>query len=119
MAAAKYKLDNLCVLVDVNGLQIDGKTEDVMPTEPLDEKFIAFHWNVIQTDGHAFPALLDAFEKAEKAKGTPTAILLHTVKGKGVSFMENQAGWHGKAPNRDEFEQAISELEKQIALLKA
>ena len=102
MSAAKFKLDNLCAMVDVNGLQIDGKTEDVMPTEPMDEKFAAFGWNVIKCDGHDFADIQRAFGEAAKAVGKPTVILAKTVKGKGVSFMENDAGWHGKAPNAEQ-----------------
>ena len=114
MAAAKYKLDNLCAIVDVNGLQIDGPTQDVMPTEPLDKKYEAFNWNVIKCDGHDFAALEDAFAQAAACKGKPSVILMKTVKGKGVSFMENQAGWHGKAPSDAEFEIAIAELEAAL-----
>lgn len=111
MAAAKYKLDNLCGVVDVNGLQIDGATKDVMPSEPLDKKWESFGWNVIKVDGHDYAALAVAFEEAKKVKGKPTMILAKTVKGKGVSFMENQAGWHGKAPNDELYEQGKTELE--------
>jgi len=114
MAAAKYDLDNLCALVDVNGLQIDGATADVMPTEPLDKKFEAFNWNVIKCDGHDFGELEAAFDAAAACKGKPTVILMKTVKGKGVSFMENQAGWHGKAPNDEQFAIAKAELEAAI-----
>ena len=114
MAAAKYKLDNLCAIVDVNGLQIDGPTQDVMPTEPIDKKYEAFNWNVIKCDGHDFAALEDAFAQAAACKGKPSVILMKTVKGKGVSFMENQAGWHGKAPSDAEFEIAIAELEAAL-----
>lgn len=118
MAAAKYKLDNLCALVDVNGLQIDGKTEDVMPTEPLDKKFEAFGWHVIKVDGHDFEQLAAAYAEAAATKGQPTMILAKTVKGKGVSFMENNAGWHGKAPNDEQFAQAKAELEAVIKELE-
>ena len=114
MAAAKYGLDNLCAIVDVNGLQIDGATKDVMPTEPLDAKFEAFNWNVIKCDGHDYAALEAAFADAAACKGKPTVILMKTIKGKGVSFMENQAGWHGKAPNDEQFAQAKAELEAII-----
>ena len=110
MAAAKYKLDNLCAIVDVNGLQIDGRTADVMPTDPLDKKWEAFGWNVLKIDGHDYAAILDAFKTAAKAKGKPTVILAKTVKGKGVSFMENDPGWHGKAPNAEQYEKARAEL---------
>lgn len=118
MAAAKYHLDNLCAVVDVNGLQIDGKTADVMPSEPLDKKFEAFNWNVIQVDGHDIAAVAAAFEAAKKGKGKPTVILARTVKGKGVSFMEGDAGWHGKAPNAEQYEKAHAELETKIAELE-
>lgn len=118
MAAAKWKLDNLCLLVDVNGLQIDGRTADVMPTEPLDKKLEAFGWNLVMIDGHNFDEILAALQKARENKGAPTAILMATVKGKGVSFMENQAGWHGKAPNAEQYAQAVSELEAEIKRLE-
>ena len=118
MAAAKYHLDNLCAVVDVNGLQIDGKTADVMPSEPLDKKFEAFNWNVIQVDGHDIAAVAAAFEAAKKGKGKPTVILARTVKGKGVSFMEGDAGWHGKAPNAEQYEKAHAELEAKVAELE-
>ena len=118
MAAAKYKLDNLCAIVDVNGLQIDGRTEDVMPTEPLDKKFESFGAHVIKADGHDFGSIKAAFAEARTVKGQPTVILAKTVKGKGVSFMENQAGWHGKAPNAEQYTQAKAELEAKIAELE-
>ncbi len=118
MAANKYKLDNLCAFVDVNGLQIDGPTCEVMPTEPIDEKFAAFGWNVIKIDGHNFDEILSALDKAEACKGKPTVILAKTVKGKGVSFMENSVSWHGKAPNAAEYEIAVSELDKIISELE-
>ncbi len=117
--AAHYKLDNLCVAMDINGLQIDGATKDVMNMEPIDKKVEAFGWDVIKINGHDFDDIEKAFERfhANLGTGKPTAILMNTVKGKGVSFMENQAGWHGKAPNDKEFEQAMAELdaaEKEI-----
>ena len=118
MAANKYHLDNLCACVDVNGLQIDGATKDVMPTEPLDKKFEAFGWHVIQIDGHGFALIEAAYQEAAATKGQPTMILAHTVKGKGVSFMENNAGWHGKAPNDEQFAQAKAELEAAIKELE-
>lgn len=114
MAAAKYKLDNLCGIIDVNGLQIDGATADVMPSEPLDKKWEAFGWNVIKIDGHDIQAISDALDSAEKCTGKPTMILAKTVKGKGVSYMENNAGWHGKAPNDEQYE--IGRAELQAAL---
>lgn len=115
MAAAKYRLDNLCAIVDVNGLQIDGPTASVMPSEPLDEKFAAFGWQVISCSGHDFTALRSAFAQAQGAHGRPTAILARTIKGKGVSFMENQAGWHGKAPDDAQFQAAKAELKAALA----
>lgn len=118
MAAAKYHLDNLCAFVDVNGLQIDGKTADVMPSEPLDAKFAAFNWNVLKVDGHDYAAIAAALEQAAACKGKPTMILAHTVKGKGVSFMENDPGWHGKAPNDEQFEKAMAELNVGLAELE-
>ena len=118
MAAAKYDLDNLCGIVDVNGLQIDGKTSDVMPSEPLDKKWEAFGWHVIKIDGHDYEAIEAAFNEAKTVKGKPTVILAATVKGKGVSYMENNAGWHGKAPNAEQYEQAAAELSAKIAELE-
>lgn len=112
MFAAHYKLDNLCITVDVNGLQIDGATVDVMNTAPIDKKFEAFGCAVISIDGHDFNALEEAFKTfhANKGTGKPTVILMKTVKGKNISFMENSAGWHGKAPNDNELAQGLSEL---------
>ncbi len=111
MFASHYKLDNLCLIIDNNGLQIDGKVKDVMNTMPYASKLKAFGWNVIQIDGHNIEEILDAFNKARETKNKPTAIVAKTVKGKGVSFMENQAGWHGKAPNEEQYLQAKAELE--------
>ncbi len=119
MAAAKFGLDNLCAAVDVNGLQIDGRTADVMPSEPLDEKFAAFGWHVLSIDGHDLAAIEDALLQSAQVKGKPTVILMRTVKGKGISFMENDAGWHGKAPNAEEFAVAESELLAKLAELEA
>ncbi|MCD7946889.1 MAG: transketolase [Oscillospiraceae bacterium] len=118
MSAHKYHLDNLCVIVDVNGLQIDGRTADVMPTEPLDARFSAFGFYTITADGHDFSALRSALDSAQKVTGQPVAILAHTVKGKGVSFMENDAGWHGKAPNAEQYAVARAELEATLAALE-
>ena len=118
MSAAKYKLDNLCGIVDVNGLQIDGRTADVMPSEPLDAKFAAFGWNVIEADGHDFDSLRAALAAAKAEKGRPSVILAKTVKGKGVSFMENDPGWHGKAPNAEQYEQAMAELNAAVEKLE-
>ena len=118
MAAAHYKLDNLCIVVDNNGLQIDGNVADVMSPYPIVDKLLAFGFNVHAVDGHDFDALEKAFENAKKVKGQPTAIVMTTVKGKGVSYMENNAGWHGKAPNDAEYEQAMTELKAQLAELE-
>ena len=111
MAAAQYKLDNLCAIVDNNGLQIDGKIEDVMCPAPFKEKFEAFGWNAIEIDGHDYDQILAAFEMAKTLKGKPTAIIAKTIKGKGVSYMENNAGWHGSAPNKEQLEIALHDLE--------
>lgn len=110
MFAPHYKLDNLTVFVDLNGLQIDGKVTEVMNPTPHDEKFKAFGWNVIVIDGHDFAEIETAVEAAKACKGKPTAIIAKTTKGKGISFMENQVGWHGKAPNDDQYATAIAEL---------
>ena len=109
--AVHYKLDNLCIAVDVNGLQIDGATKDVMDTAPLGKRFEAFGCEVVEINGHDFDALERAFATFHATQGKPTVILLQTVKGKGVSFMENQVGWHGKAPNDNELETALAEIE--------
>lgn len=118
MAAAKYKMDNLCAIVDVNGLQIDGATADVMPSEPLDKKFEAFNWHVLKVDGHDHAAIEAALEQAKTLKGKPTVILAATTKGKGVSFMENDSGWHGKAPNAEQYEKAVAEVTATLAELE-
>ena len=118
MSAAHYKLDNLCVIVDNNGLQIDGNVADVMSPYPIADKLAAFGFEVTAVDGHDFDALEAAFEKAKTVKGKPFAIVMQTVKGKGVSFMENDAGWHGKAPNDAEYAQAMDELKAQLAELE-
>lgn len=110
MQAAHRKLDNLVAIVDLNGLQIDGKVSDVKCVCPVDEKFRSFGWNVINVDGHNFEELTTAFDEAKKCGGVPTAIIAHTHKGKGVSFMEDNAGWHGKAPSDEELATAIEEL---------
>ena len=113
MFAGHRKLDNLTVIVDNNGLQIDGKIEDVCSPYPIDKKFEAFNFHVIDVeDGNDFDQLKAAFDEAKATKGMPTAIVMKTVKGKGVSFMENNAGWHGKAPNDAEYEIAMADLEK-------
>ena len=110
MTAAHFGLDNVCAIVDNNGVQLDGITAEIMGVEPLGEKFKAFGWHVIDCDGHDLEALLAAFKEAEATKGKPTVIVAKTVKGKGVSFMENQCGWHGKAPNKDELAAALAEI---------
>lgn len=110
MTASHYKLDNLCLIVDNNNLQIDGRIEDVMNPHPIDKKFESFGFNVIQINGHNFEEILDAFEKARNVKGKPTAIIAKTIKGKGISYMEDKAGWHGKAPNEEEYKLALKEL---------
>ena len=110
MAAAHYRLDNLVVMVDNNGLQIDGKNEDVINLGSISAKFKSFDFNVIEIDGHDYEQIAHAFDNARATKGTPTAIIAKTVKGSGVSFMENQAGWHGVAPNKEQLEQALNEL---------
>ena len=112
MAAAHYKLDNLCVLLDYNGLQIDGKIDEVCSPYPIDKKFEAFRFHTITIDGNDFEQIAKAFEEARATKGMPTAIIAKTVKGKGVSFMENAVNWHGVAPNDEQFEIAMQELEK-------
>ena len=110
MFASHYKLDNLCVIVDNNGLQIDGSIAKVMSPYPIDQKFEAFGFRAVNIDGHDFEQLEQAFAIAKQEKGRPTAIIMKTTKGKGVSFMENNAGWHGKAPNDAEYAQAIAEV---------
>ncbi len=114
MFAAHYKLDNLTAFVDFNGLQIDGKITDVMNSTPIDDKFKAFGWNVVVIDGHDFNQIEKAVEEAKAFKGKPTMVLCKTTKGKGVSFMEDKAGWHGKAPNAEEYEKAVAELKAQL-----
>ena len=112
MFAGARKLDNLVVIVDNNGLQIDGKIEDVCSPYPIDKKFEAFNFHVINIDAHNFDEIRAAMKEARETKGQPTAIIMKSTKGKGVSFMENNAGWHGKAPNDDEFAIAMADLEK-------
>lgn len=111
MSASHYKLDNLCLIIDNNNLQIDGNVDKVMNIYPIDEKLKSFGFEVIEVDGHNIQELINAFSYAKKVKGKPTAIIANTIKGKGVPFMENQAGWHGKAPNDEEYEIAVKELE--------
>lgn len=119
MFAAHYNLDNLTVFVDNNGLQIDGNIDDVMSPSPIDKKYEVFNWNVEIADAHDFDSLRKAVENAKNCKGKPTVIIAKSVKGKGVSFMENQAGWHGTAPNDEQRAQAIEELNKKISELEA
>lgn len=119
MFAPHYKLDNFTIFVDNNGLQIDGNIADVMNPNPIDKKFEAFGWNVIHSSAHDFNELYDAVEAAKQCKGKPTAIIMKSVKGKNVSFMENQAAWHGSAPNEEQYNQAIAELDEKIKELEA
>ena len=119
MFASHYHLDNMTIFVDFNGLQIDGDVTEVMNPTPIDKKFEAFGWNVIVCSAHNFDELYDAIEKAKACKGKPTAIIMKSIKGKNVSFMENRAEWHGSAPNEEQFNQAIAELDAKIAELEA
>jgi transketolase len=112
MSASKYKLDNLVCICDRNRVQLDGCTEEIMPLEPLRLKIEAFGWEVLEIDGHNIEAIIKALDYAETIKNKPTCIIAHTVKGKGVSFMENTHKWHGRAPNREEYEEALKELTK-------
>jgi transketolase len=118
MAAAKYRLDNLVGFVDVNGLQIDGMTQEIMPTEPLDKKWESFGWNVIVIDGHNICQIADAIDAASLFKGKPTMILAKTIKGKGISFMENNVMWHGNTPDEEQYKQAKAELTAALAELE-
>ncbi len=119
MFAAHYNLDNLTIFVDFNGLQIDGDVREVMNPTPIDKKFESFGWNVVLADAHDFDSLEAAVNNAKAAKGKPTAIIMKSVKGKGVSFMENNAAWHGTAPNEEQYKQAIEEIDAKIAELEA
>lgn len=110
MCASYYHLDNLVAIVDNNGLQIDGAIEDIMSSYPIDKKFEAFNWNAICIDGHDYEQIINAFSDARKEKSRPTVIVAKTIKGKGVSFMENNVSWHGKTPNQDEYTKAMREL---------
>lgn len=110
MTSGHYKLDNLCLIVDNNTLQIDGNIENVMNVNPIGEKFKSFGFEIIEIDGHNYEEIINALEKAKSIKEKPTAIIAHTIKGKGISFMENQAGWHGKAPNKEQYKLAMQEL---------
>ncbi|MEM3609845.1 MAG: transketolase [Candidatus Anstonellales archaeon] len=117
MLANKYKLDNLVNIIDRNYIQIDGKTEDVMPLEPLVDKYKAFGWHTISINGHDFNQIINALEEARKTKGKPTVIIANTVPGKGVKFMEHFYEWHGKPPKKEEAEKALIELEEELKLL--
>ena len=119
MFAAHYKLDNFTIFVDFNGLQIDGDITKVMNPTPIDKKFEAFGWHVIVADAHDFNSLMSAIDEAKATKGQPTAVIMKSIKGKNVSFMENNAAWHGAAPKKDEYEKAIAELDAIIAELEA
>lgn len=110
MASSKYKLDNLCAIVDNNNLQIDGTIEEVMSSYPIDEKFRSFGFQIIKIDGHNIDEIIKAFEVARNVKGKPTCIIAKTIKGRGVSFMEDKTEWHGKAPNEEQYKQALQEL---------
>ena len=118
MSAAHYKLDNLCVIVDNNGLQIDGNVADVMSPYPVVDKLLAFGFHTIAIDGHDFDAIEKALEEAKTVKGQPCAIVMSTTKGKGVSYMENKASWHGAAPNDEQYEIAMAELNAAMAELE-
>ena len=119
MFAAHYKLDNLCVVVDWNGLQIDGPVAEIMDPTPHDKKFEAFGFHVISIDAHDLDAIEAAFEEAKTIKGKPTAIIAKSIKGKGVSYMEDQVHWHGAAPNDELYEKAVAELNAAIAAIDA
>ncbi|MFC2020239.1 transketolase [Chloroflexota bacterium] len=110
MLAAKYGISNLITILDYNKVQLDGRVDEIMPLEPLKDKWASFNWNIIEIDGHNMKEVLDSLDEASISKGRPTVIVAHTVKGKGVSFMEGDAAWHGKAPTDDEYNQAMKEL---------
>ena len=118
MFAPHYKLDNITIFVDFNGLQIDGDISKVMSPLPIDEKFKAFGWNVVVIDAHNYDEIKEAIKIAKSTKGKPTAVIAKSVKGKGVSFMENEASWHGAAPNKEQYEQAVSELDAHLKELE-
>ncbi len=110
MAASQFKMDNLCAIIDQNDLQIDGPIRDIMSPHPIPEKWRSFGWHTVEIDGHDYPSIMNAYNEAENTKGRPTVIIAKTVKGKGVSFMENQVDWHGKTPSKEEAEKAFAEL---------
>ena len=118
MFASHYKLDNLCVIIDNNGLQIDGDVAKVMSPYPITDKLEAFGFHVAVIDGHDFDQIEAALDEAKTIKGRPSAIVMKSIKGKDVSFMENQAGWHGVAPNKEQYEQAMAELNVKLAELE-
>lgn len=118
MCAAHYKLDNLIAFLDYNGLQIDGKITEVMSPEPVADKFKAFGWNVIVIDAHDYKEIKEAIEEGKKTKGKPTMIVAKSIKGKGVSFMENEAGWHGSAPNAEQRDEAVAQLDEFLKKLE-
>ena len=117
MFSAHYKLDNLCAFIDWNGLQIDGRIVDVMNSTPIDEKFKAFGWNVQLIDGHDFDQIEKAVKCAKETKGKPSVIIMKTIKGKGVSYMEDKVSWHGAAPNAEQYEQGMAELRAALAAI--
>ena len=119
MFASHKKLDNLTIFIDNNNLQIDGTMDEVNSPYPIPEKFAAFGWNTVEIDGHDFEQIEDAIAQAKSVKGKPTAVIMHTVKGKGVSFMEDQVGWHGVAPNAEQYENAMNELKTAYSALEA
>lgn len=114
MYASKYRLENIIAILDYNGFQLDGPTEMVMPLEPLLDKWKSFGWNVLEVNGHSIKQIIEAIERAKNHKGNPSIIIAHTIKGKGVSFMENDPDWHGKAPNEEEYHRAMKELGEKV-----
>lgn len=118
MFAGNEKLDNLTAFIDYNGLQIDGTLAEVNSPEPIPQKFAAFNWNVLEIDAHDLDAIDGAVQAAKECKGRPTAVIMHSTKGKGVSFMENNVGWHGKGPNEEEYQKAMAELQEQLSALE-
>lgn len=113
MAANKYHLDNLTAILDLNGVQLDGPTDEIMPLEPVVEKWKSFNWHTIEVDGHNMKQILEALDKTKHIHSKPSIIIAHTIKGKGVSFMENKSAWHGQAPNKEQFEIAVKDLQKE------
>ena len=118
MAAAKYRAENLCAILDWNGVQLDGTTEEIMPMGDTEAKFRSFGWHTILCDGHDIAALTEALAEARTVRGQPTILLARTIKGKGVSFMENSPAWHGAAPNGEQYEQAMKDLDAHLAELE-